>query len=141
MKCPTCGEAWSETVDMGTLDTLKERTAEAAMVANKRRAKQKNSPMKKQKMAVREQRRRSTRPSDSETRRPGEDFLGVKPSFGELDGEFFIKAVHSSEYGGLGVPTPGAKVTAVKDTVLRWQEEDPDDKGISKSKEPRSAVY
>ncbi|KAM0325917.1 hypothetical protein ACHAQA_007220 [Verticillium albo-atrum] len=59
-------------------------------------------------------------------RRLGEDARGMRPSFDQGDGAFM--KIASLENGG--IPAAGSKLTAVKDTLLRWQKAHPDDKCI-----------
>lgn len=65
-------------------------------------------------------------------RRPGDDYFGVQPSFGDENGGLWGKVVLDDMFANGGIPTPSAKTTAVKDIVLQWIAEDDSHKGISK---------
>lgn len=89
-----------------------------------------NAPRKKRPKTIRGGRKSTNSKLSHETvpqRRPGDDFLGVQPSLGEDDGGFLRRAFKNAG----GIPTPSAKITAAKDTILRWLKDDPNHQGIS----------
>lgn len=125
-KCPKCNK---KVEGFRKLDTLERMTPTN------------EEPRSNKTLNMQKTRKTSAKNADGsvKNRRPASDFFGLRPSVGDDKGGFFKRAVADDMFKNGGVPAPSAKITAAKDTILRWMMDDPSHKGISESTKPPAA--
>ncbi|PNH41000.1 hypothetical protein VD0004_g6067 [Verticillium dahliae] len=121
-ECPRCNTPtqFLKIVTLGTLETQFDAQEQA------REDEIKSSSKRKRASRSNFSRRRAAPATDPRNRRVGQDNQGVTPLLAPRD-TTFIKAAFVLNNR---MPAAGSKLTAVKDTLLRWQRDFPEDKCI-----------
>ncbi|EEY15120.1 conserved hypothetical protein [Verticillium alfalfae VaMs.102] len=128
-KCPRCNTPtpFLKIITLGTLETqfdAQEQAREGEIKSSlKRKRASRPNFNRRGGRAAQQARRSATDPSD---RRVGQDNQGVTPLLAPRDTTFIKAACVLNNR----MPAAGSKLTAVKDTLLRWQRDFPKDKCI-----------